>query len=184
MEEMDFDMQHEGLERSMISSRITLLNQSKYLRSGYLEPGDSPVLTMPKCAFCSSVISRVCEATTIPGALSVMHISGFIALLTLIGGSKAQCPDCTLLHNVVKLTHSSKYAKESAVLVELSIGETASGISQMKLELSLWQLLPDECCSDCDYDGLLSGENHVYDCDLHDPTLLSYGQPIANQMDD
>jgi hypothetical protein len=153
---------------------------------------------VPQCAFCGSMISRICEAANRSEGPLHEEVTGFIDLPTLIEGSKTQCPDCILLHNAVQLPYSSAYAEASAVVVELDTYSSISNISQIVLQFSLGRLVrdmqqtpergrqnrPDETCRDSDCNGLSSGERHVSDRDLDIPVFPEYCEQAADQMND
>jgi hypothetical protein len=104
------------------------------------EPSHRP--EVPKCPFCSSIITLSCEAIKSPRRLPTPETEGFISVSTLVEGSKTGCPDCGLLHSAVKVTVSSEYVEKSVlwVILNADTGHATDG-AQLKIKFSV--RLPD-----------------------------------------
>jgi hypothetical protein len=123
-----------------ISTVNTLVDLSQHMRLVAKDTGELLTSQVPECSFCGSILARACEAIRIPGRLTET-LDGFIDLPHLIEGSGTGCPDCALLHDSVKLTHSSKYVDESSVRVVLVPRADATNHHVLEIKFSMWRNL-------------------------------------------
>jgi hypothetical protein len=126
----------EGRTRK-ISAGDKLVDLAQHIELVADETGKSLAPQVPQCSFCGSILTRACESIRCPGRLTEI-LDGFIDLPQLIGGFETGCPDCVLLHNAVKLTHSSNYVDESSVRVVLVPRADATDRRVLEIKFSMW----------------------------------------------
>jgi hypothetical protein len=131
----------EGRTRK-IGTIDTLVDLSQHIKLAAKDTGESLTPEVLECSFCGSILASACEAIRIPGRLTET-LDGFIELPHLIEGSETGCPDCALLHDVVKLTHSSKYVDESSVRIVLVPRADATDHPVLEIKFSTWRNVRD-----------------------------------------